>query len=181
VTTRTLAQRILDLERALDAIPHAFGGALALAYYAEPRATIDIDLNVFVPVERFSDVAAPLIELGASVSPAVADLVLRHGQARVMWDHTPLDLFFAYDPFHNAAAARRRNVPFAEATIPILGPEHLIVCKAVYSRSKDWVDIDAMIGAEVVVDAGETLRWMGRLAGDQDPRFDRLAAVLARR
>ena len=46
--------------------PHAFGGALALAYYAEPAATIDIDLNVFVAVDRFDDVAAPL---AGSVSP----------------------------------------------------------------------------------------------------------------
>ena len=29
-------------------IPYAFGGALALAYWAPPRATADIDLNVFV-------------------------------------------------------------------------------------------------------------------------------------
>jgi hypothetical protein len=181
VTTLSLAQRILELERALAAIPHAFGGALALAYYAEPRATIDIDLNLFIPVERFPDVAGPLLELGASVSPAVADLVRRHGQARVMWDETPLDLFFAYDAFHDAAAAGRRRVPFAEETIPVLAPEHLIVCKAVYNRSKDWVDIDAMIAAEVVLDVAEILRWVGRIAGDQDPRFNRLAAVLARR
>ena len=46
--------------------PHAFGGALALAYYAEPRATIDIDLNVFVPADRFPDVAAPLVALGVA-------------------------------------------------------------------------------------------------------------------
>ncbi len=46
----TLAKRVLAIDHALSSIPHAFGGALALAYYAEPRATIDIDLNVFVPV-----------------------------------------------------------------------------------------------------------------------------------
>ena len=32
-------------------IPHAFGGALALGYVAEPRGTVDIDLNVFVTAE----------------------------------------------------------------------------------------------------------------------------------
>ena len=56
----TLAERVVALDAALADVPHAFGGALALAYYAEPRATIDIDLNVFVPAERFEDVAAPL-------------------------------------------------------------------------------------------------------------------------
>ncbi|HVM54533.1 MAG TPA: nucleotidyl transferase AbiEii/AbiGii toxin family protein [Acidimicrobiales bacterium] len=177
----SLARRIVELDRALAAIPHAFGGALALAYYAEPRATIDIDLNVFVPVERFPDVAEPLIGLGASVDDVVAELVHRDGQARVMWDATPIDLFFAYDPFHDAAAKARRTVPFADGEIPILSPEHLITCKAVFNRAKDWVDIDAMLATGLAVDVAEVLRWVGRIAGDDDPRFNRVAAVLARR
>jgi len=101
--------------------PHAFGGALALAYYAEPRATVDIDLNVFVGAERFSVVATPLVELGvAADDPEVEALVRHDGQARVMWDSTPIDLFFSYDAFHDAAREARRQVPFGEGTIPIL-------------------------------------------------------------
>ena len=177
-----MSQRVLALERALVAIPHAFGGALALAYYAEPRATIDIDLNLFIPAERFSEVGVPLTDLGAAADdPAVADLVRRDGQARVMWDATPIDLFFAYDRFHQAAERARRTVPFADASITILGPEHLIICKAVYNRPKDWVDIDAMLANDVTIDVAEVLRWVGRITGDRDPRFERLAAVLTRR
>ena len=43
-----LDEKIVAIGRALEAadIPHAFGGAQALAYYATPRATHDIDLNV---------------------------------------------------------------------------------------------------------------------------------------
>ena len=182
MTDLTLAQRIVALDRALAAIPHAFGGALALAYYAEPRATIDIDLNLFVPVDRYPDVAAPLVALGAAADdPAVAELVAHDGQARVFWDATPVDLFFAYDAFHDAAAAGRRVVPFADATIPILMVEHLIVCKVVFNRAKDWVDIDAVIAAETSIDVAEVLRWVGRIAGDEDPRYERITAVLTRR
>jgi hypothetical protein len=181
VTALTLAERVLALDRALAAIPHAFGGALALAYYAEPRATIDIDLNLFVPVERFPDVAAPLVALGANADDAeVAELVRRDGQARVWWEATPVDLFFAYDAYHEAAAAARRIVPFADTTIPVLAAEHLIVCKVVFNRPRDWVDIDAMLVAEMPIDAAEVLRWVGRIAGDTDPRYDRIAAVLTR-
>jgi hypothetical protein len=181
LTPLSLAQRILELEQALAEIPHAFGGALALAYYAEPRATVDIDLNVFVPVEQFPDVARPLLDVGASVDEAVAESVRRDGQARVMWDDTPIDLFFAYDPFHDAAARSRRTVPFADGSIPILSAEHLIVCKAVFNRPKDWIDIEAVLITGVALDIAEVLRWTGRIAGDEDPRFERLAALLARR
>jgi hypothetical protein len=182
VTALTLPERILALERGLAAIPHAFGGALALAYYAEPRATIDIDLNVFVPADHYPDVAAPLLALGVDADdPDAVAAVARDGQTRVMWDLTPIDLFFAYDAFHDAAAAARRTVPFADSSIPILSAEHLIVCKAVFNRPKDWVDIDAVLAAGVAIDTAEVLRWVGRITADDDPRYERIAAVLTRR
>ncbi len=174
----SLAERVVALHAALDAVPHAFGGALALAYYAEPRATIDIDLNVFLPTERFDDVAAPLRALGVAIDDEAEALVARDGQARVWWDATPIDLFFAYDAFHDAAARARRVVPFADGEIPILSPEHLVVCKAVFSRSKDWVDIEAMLELGRGLDTAEALRWVARIAGDEDPRYERIAALL---
>jgi hypothetical protein len=185
MTTLTLAQRVLALEHGLSGVPHAFGGALALAYYAEPRATIDIDLNVFVPAERFAEIAGPLRHLGVAVDDpsvaAVAAVVRRDGQVRVMWDGTPIDLFFSYDAFHEAAGAARHPVPFGDETISILAAEHLAVCKAIYDRPKDWVDIDAMLAAGSEIDAAEVLRWVARIAGDEDPRFNRITAVLTRR
>ena len=180
MSTLTLAQRVVAIHHALQEIPHAFGGALALAYYAEPRATVDIDLNVFVPTSRFDDVANPLAAIGAdSTGAATARLVVRDGQARVMWDTTPIDLFFAYDAFHDAAGAAVRVVPFADESIPILAPEHLVVCKAVFNRAKDWVDIDAMQTDGTEFDVAEIVRWVGRIAGDDDPRYTRVIAVFA--
>lgn len=181
MSTLTLAERVTSLHRALAKVPHGFGGALALAYYAEPRATIDIDVNLFVPATRFAEVAGPLRALGADVdTPAVAVLVARDGQVRVMWDTTPLDLFFSYDAFHDAAAKALHTVPFAGGTIPILAPEHLVVCKVVFNRGKDWVDINSMLEVGQPLDAAEVLRWVGRIAGDDDPRYERIAAVLTR-
>jgi hypothetical protein len=182
VRARTLAERVAAIETALAEMPHAFGGALALAYYAEPRATIDIDLNVFVPATRFAEIAGPLLALGVSVpSPDTERIVRRDGQVRVFWDATPIDLFFDYDEFHDAAARGRRTVPFADGTIPILAPEHLVVCKTIFDRPKDWVDIEALLALETAIDTAEVLRWVGRIAGDTDPRYDRIAAVLTNR
>jgi hypothetical protein len=182
VSTLTLAGRVLAIDEALADVPHAFGGALALAYYAEPRATIDIDLNVFVPPDRFPDVAAPLSALGAGTEdPGLGVIARRDGQVRVMWDRTPIDLFFSYDPFHEAASAARRVVPFGQATIPILSADHLTVCKVIYNRPRDWVDVDAMVAAGAELDAAEILRWVARIAGDEDPRYERIAAVVTRR
>ena len=181
MTEPTLAAKVVAVDRALAAIPHAFGGALALAYYAEPRATIDIDLNLFVGTDRFDEVARALEPLGVVTDdPAVAELVGRDGQARVWWGRTPIDLFFAYDAFHAAAASRRRLAPFGDTTIPVLAAEDLVVCKVVFDRGKDWVDIEAMLELGTPLDSAEILKWVGRIAGDEDPRFARIIAVLTR-
>jgi hypothetical protein len=182
VTTLTLAQRVLALDRALAPIPHAFGGALALAYYAEPRATIDIDVNLFVAPDRFADVANHLRGLGVDVDRAdVAETVARDGQVRLMWDGTPVDHFLAYHAFHEAASRATRAVPFADSTIPILSGDHLVVCKVVFDRPKDWVDVAAMVDAGTAIETAEVLRWVGRIAGDTDPRYERIAGVLTAR
>ena len=175
MTARTLPEKIVAVHDALVEVPHAFGGALALAYYAEPRATIDIDLNVFAPPRHAAAVLEVLGPLGVHGSIALAPA---DGQVRLWWGNNPVDLFFSYDRFHNAAAKAVRSVPFADTTIPILSANHLVVFKTVYDRPKDWVDIEAVREAGTDLDIAEILRWIGRLCGDTDPRYDRIVAVL---
>lgn len=180
MTKLSLPDKLIAIDGALREVPHAFGGAIALGYHAEPRATIDIDLNVFVTSDSAEAVLGPLGHLGADVATA-AESVERDAQVRVMWDRTPVDLFFSYDPFHDAARRGSVDVPFAGHTIRILSPEHLAVCKAVFDRPKDWIDIETMLDLGTAIDTAEVLRWVGRIAGDHDPRFDRIAALLTRR
>ena len=65
----------------------------------------------------------------------------------VFWDETPLDLFFDYVPIHSDAARHRRSVPFAGTRIPVLGPIELAVFKVMFDRTRDWADVEAMLGA----------------------------------
>src|SRR3954471_2970969 len=105
-TVPTLAEQIVDVHEALMSagVPHAFGGALALAYHtAEPRATVDIDVNIWVSVDRASEVVR---SLPAGVGWSHDDLrtIERDGQVRLYWDRTPLDLFFPQHDLHDDAA-----------------------------------------------------------------------------
>lgn len=176
----TLPERVVALDHALVDVAHAFGGAIALAYYAEPRATVDIDLNVFVAELQADRVLEPLRGLGVATEADAAQEVAAAGQIRLWWETTPVDLFFRYDPFHDAAEAAVRRVPFADTTIPILSAEHLVVCKVVYDRARDWVDIDAMRDAATELDVAEIIRWVQRIVGDEDPRYERIVARLSR-
>jgi hypothetical protein len=174
-TEPSLPDKVISIDARLVAakIPHAFGGALALAYYAEPRATIDIDVNVFVSPDRWSAVSDALSPLGAGMAEVDLAALEREGQCRVWWGRTPLDLFFSYGEIHDAMASETRRVPFGDATVPILGPEHLAVCKAMFDRPKDWLDIEQMLLAADGLDVAEIEQWLTRMVGEKDSRLER--------
>ena len=176
----SLPDKVLAIHHALTEakVPHAIGGALALAYYAEPRTTIDVDVNVFVPTKRWPAVCEALAPLGVDVTVDEEELS-RDGQVRLRWERNPIDLFFSYDPFHDEMRKSSRRVPFADETILILSPEHLAVCKAMFDRPKDWIDIEQILVATDPLDLGEIESWLGRMVGEDDPRMKKLGKVKA--
>ncbi len=178
----SLPEKVIIIDEALDeaSIPHAFGGALALAYYAEPRATIDVDVNVFVATERWRDVVEALAPLGVDIGTLDSAALERDGQCRLWWGPNAVDLFFAYDPFHGEMREQSRRVPFAEARIPVLGPEHLAVCKAMFDRRKDWLDIEQMLIGADELQTVEVESWLTRMVGDDDRRSRRFGELVSR-
>src|SRR4051812_39857153 len=110
MTEPSLSEKLLSIHLALDEseLPHAFGGAIALAYYGEPRVTVDVDCNVFTSAEALDRVERVLGPLGLDFGPVDPRRVLEDGSARVPWGRTPIDLFFSYDPFHDAMQAAVR-------------------------------------------------------------------------
>jgi hypothetical protein len=171
----SLAEKILAVHRALAdvGIEHAVGGAIAFAYYGEPRMTIDIDLNIFTPTDRWPEVALALAPLGIDV--AVDEQALaRDKEVKVPWDRNPVHLFFSFDELHAAMPAAIRRVPFAGSTIPIVSPEHLVIRKVTLDRSKDWPDVEAILVAQTPLDLAEIKAWLQRLIGPADPRQAKL-------
>jgi len=170
-----LGTRLIALHRSVNGVPHAFGGAIALAYCVrEPRATRDLDVNVFVPTASAGGI---LRALPAAVRVEDADVAtaLRDGQVRVWWDETPLDLFFNEHEFHVWVSTTVREVPFESETIPVIGCTALAVFKALFDRTKDWADIEAMI--EAGFERGQALTWLATLLPDGHPTPARLAAL----
>jgi hypothetical protein len=185
VANLSLSEKVLALEDGFRSrrIPHAFGGALALAYYATPRATIDIDVNVFAGVERADEVLGLLEALGAErLGKPARERLRREEQARVHWDATPVDLFFSYDALHESCLARRRRMPFGGTdAIHVLSAEDLLIFKALFDREKDWRDLEELVYALAdELDRDYARGWLERIVGKQDPRLRRLEELLAR-
>jgi hypothetical protein len=176
-----LAEKVSSIHRQLETakIPHAIGGALALAYYAEPRATVDVDVNVFVSTDRWPQVRAALQAVGVDVSVDSVALE-RDGQVRLWWGRNAVDLFFSYDEFHQEMSKKSRKVPFGDSTLQILSPEHLAVCKAMFDRVKDWLDIEQILVATDPIDLAEIEAQLARMVGPADPRIAKLEEIKVR-
>jgi hypothetical protein len=176
-----LADMVVAIDRALTGakIPHAIGGAIAYAYYGEPRVTIDVDVNVFVSTDSWPEVRDALTGLGVDVETDEAALT-RDGQVRLWWGRIAVDLFFSYDPFHDEMKKAARRVPFGDDRIPILGPEHLLICKALFDRPKDWLDIEAMVAFVEPLDLHAIRSWLARMVDADDERLAKLREITDR-
>ncbi len=176
---KPMTAAIVELYDALvDAdIAHAFGGALALAWCTrDPRATNDVDLNVFVGTDELARVLAALPD-SIEVTDHDVDVLDRDGQQRLYWEDLPVDVFLNTTSFHEDVARRVVHHPFLGRSMPFLSPEDLAVFKAFFNRPKDWLDLAEMASAGSI-DGDAVLGVVVRLLGPDDERVARLRALL---
>lgn len=175
-----LLHQVLDQAR----ISHALGGALALAYHVqEPRGTNDIDLNVSLDPEQPEPLFAAL-PAGLPWTEADVESVRRTGQVRLYWPHPdgpvtppiPVDLFLPQHDFHAVVAGRTERVAMLDTRVPIISATDLTIFKALFSRAKDWADIEELLRYGSV-DAAEVRQWLVTLVGADDPRLSRLESA----
>lgn len=175
-------EKVLQLHKVLTQrqLPFAFGGAIALNYHREPRSTLDIDINVFVAPDHEDEVLAALGDLyGLSGQERAATELRQAGQARTIWGATYVDLFLANTEFHSSMATRIERQPFGDAIIPVLSIEDLLICKVLFDRPKDWVDVDAVAATRRgQLDAGYMRGWLDQFLAPDDPRLARVEATL---
>lgn len=169
---------VLAVHRALDdaGLEHSFGGALALMHHVgEPRTTWDIDINVSVGTSRAGDVLRALSGVAMYDGDHLRKLE-SDGQVRLIAGRYPVDVFLAVHDFHQDLRTGVSLRPFATTELPYVSATHLCVLKALFNRSKDWADIEAMMryGA---VDVPRAIGWLARLLGPDDERPARVRSL----
>ncbi len=178
----TWGEKVIRLSSELTAqgVPFAFGGAIALNYHRDPRSTVDIDINIFLAPEDHDTVVSALDRLYAlSDSGAIDARLSERGQTRTQWGRTHVDLFFANTDFHASMAQRVVYEQFDDTAIPVLSIEDLLVCKALFNRPKDWIDIEAVAANKHDnIDRPYIEHWLGQFLSYDDPRLSRLRDAL---
>jgi hypothetical protein len=173
-----LIEKLLAIHDALQAqsLPHAFGGAIALAYCVEePRGTRDLDVNIFCDAADAGKVLAALPG-GVRVTQKDIGAVERDGQTRLEWDGVPVDVFLNNLPLHDAVASAVVWVPLEGRQIPVLDCASLVLFKSFFDRTRDWGDIEA-VALATPEDIEAAARTLADLVGEDDPAFRRLDRI----
>ena len=167
-------------------LDYAIGGAVSYSAWAEPRATRDIDLNVWVTSDRLGVAFDVLAAAGVTLDRAVAE---RDAEQRGMFigclGEYRIDVFVPSVPFYTEARRRRRRVRLAHRDTWVLSPETLIVFKRLFYRPKDLVDVQRLLEIQGDgIDRGFVRRSLVEMLGTEDERiwyWDDVTARLAGR
>jgi len=174
----------LEVTQALDGagIPYALGGAFAYGVWAIPRATTDIDINVFVSdedmpnIDRLFDV---MERVGVTIDrPSAIARIRRDGMFVSWWDDYKIEVFVISVPFQREAFRTRVEKRHGVRTVWFLSAEAIAVFKLMFHRSKDLVDLERLV-AIAPLDHSYVRRWIADMLGDDDFRlasWDRLVA-----
>ena len=182
----SLVEAMGTLVEALErsGLPYALGGADAYSAWAEPRATRDVDVNLWVAPERLDEGFAVFESVGVALdrrqaraeAAARGMFVGRLGEYRV-------DVFVPSVPFYDEALQRRVRSRIAGRDTWILSADTLAVFKMLFYRPKDVADVGRLLEIQRGrLDTGFVRRWLIEMLGPDDERiatWDRLVAASA--
>jgi hypothetical protein len=160
---------------------YAFGGAIALAAWSEPRATADVDVVLWITDERITRAIELMRDAGVVVDDDAARAEVRSrglfvgrvGAIRV-------DVFVPSIPFYAEAAQRRVRTSIAGRDTWVHSAEVLSVFKMLFFRPKDLVDIERMLEVQgAAFDRGFVRDALVDMLG-QDERITRWDELCAR-
>lgn len=177
------AQIGLGLAQALDAkkLPYAIGGALAFGVWALPRATNDVDLNVFLAPEALDPAFDVLIEAGVAFDRVEARRRAEDEGLFIGWvGACRIDVFTPSIPFSWEALRTRVLIEAGASSAWFLSAEALSFFKLMFFRGKDIVDLERLISNQgKKLDAAYVRRWLVDTMGADDERvkkWDELCA-----
>ncbi len=153
-------------------VAYALGGALAYGQYGIPRATNDVDVNVFVESNALQPVFAALRSLGVVVDEGAARRDADdQGLFVVRLDQYRIDVFTPSVEFAWEAARTRVRRTIEGAGVWFLSPEALCVFKLLFFRGKDLVDLERLIAVQGrAVDGAYVRARIVEMLGEHDPR-----------
>lgn len=151
-------------------IPYMLTGSLALALYAEPRMTRDIDVVIECDEER----AATLVALFQDDSYADVDAARTAARETGMFNVIHLESLVKADfivkpttPYETIKFNRRRRVDLGGFDATVISPEDLVLSKLLWARGSESVrqidDVRTLLEQVPALDRSYLAEWSVRL------------------
>jgi len=175
-----LARLLADALEAAN-VPYAVGGALALAVWGFPRATNDVDIDVFVQAADLGPVFDVLQHAGCELDRnEAARRAAERGDFSVRLHGMRIDLFVPSIPLYDSAAPRVREAALEGRPARFLSPEDLATFKFLFFRTKDILDVERLVAfLGDTFDREYVRRWLVDLVGEADERIARWDLLVA--
>ena len=123
-----------------NGIPYMLTGSVAMALYAEPRMTRDIDIVVDLAAGDAERVAA-LFEPDCYIDrDDAADAIRRRGMFNVIHRESLVKVDFIVrknDPYREMEFRRRREIDIEGTAVTVVSPEDLILSKLHWSKEAE--------------------------------------------
>ncbi len=157
------------LERA--GFDYALGGAIAIAYWGVPRATVDVDVGVACEPMQVPDLIAALQLGGCSMDVEKATEAATRGDFGCRARGVRVDVFLPVLPLASAALERRVQVPFGARSVWIVSAEDAVLFKLLFGRTKDVADLERLFAVRRDrLDHAYIDRWVNAMFAAGDPR-----------
>lgn len=138
--------RLIDVLEG-SGVTYAFGGAIALAAWSEPRATADVDVILWVAPDAIDSAIELVRRAGVDVDATAARAGAAHrGMFAGRVGATRVDVFVPSIPFYQEAKGRRVRTTIGESATWVHSAEVLAVFKMLFFRPKDLLDVERMLG-----------------------------------
>jgi len=168
------------LERA--GFDYAIGGALALAHWGVPRATVDIDIGVSAEPLQLPHLFEVLKDAGCELDVQRAAEAAARGDFGCRSEGVRVDVFLPVLPLARQVLERRVRVPFGDREAWIVSAEDAALLKLLFGRTKDYADLERLFAVQGPrLDFGYIDRWVAALfsIGDaRQRRYEELKALV---
>jgi hypothetical protein len=165
----------VQLAKALDdvGIDYAVGGAIALTFWSEPRATVDVDITLFWPDTDYARALDMLQTMGCEFQRRRAlETIYEYGFCKTDRNGVRVDVFFPMMPFISQARDRRERVTLGGQPLTVWKAEPLAVLKMMFFRRKDLADVEQLIRIQGnQLDRNWVRAQLVEIFGARDPRI----------
>lgn len=152
-------------------VSHMLTGSVAMAWYAQPRQTRDIDIVVDLPESKI-DLVVDAFSADFYVDrDMVLDEVRRHGMFNMIQDAAAMKVDMIVrktDPYANEAFRRRRSIEIAPGLVlDIISAEDLVLSKLAWAKEGESElqlrDVRNLLRSVKDLDRAYLDRWTGLL------------------